>query len=202
MTQSTRQQLLETAKILFAERGFYGVSIANIAAEHGLTKQALLHHFSTKEKLYGEILQQISEEFDAIRMSAQSANDDAIERLKAILLAMVPKTQRDYVHMRLLMRELLDNHERAPTAGAWYLRPLLQGLIKMTKTAPAWANASDAQALALVYQLLGAVNYYGVSETTLQGIFGKTMVNRLKRAYPAQLEETIETMLSTSPNES
>ena len=55
MAQDTRERLLDQAEPLFAERGFYGVSIAAIASELGLTKQALLHHFGSKEKLYGEV---------------------------------------------------------------------------------------------------------------------------------------------------
>lgn len=35
--------------------GQVGASLANIADELGLTKQALLHHLGRKEKLYAEI---------------------------------------------------------------------------------------------------------------------------------------------------
>ena len=56
----TRDQLLAIAATQFAQKGFYGASIASIADELCLTKQALLHHFGSKEKLYGEVLQSIS----------------------------------------------------------------------------------------------------------------------------------------------
>ena len=52
----TREALVEVARRLFSERGFYGVSVAAIASELGITKQALLHHFGTKEALYAEVL--------------------------------------------------------------------------------------------------------------------------------------------------
>ena len=42
MTSSTRDQFLQAAIKQFADRGFYGTSIASIAADLGLTKQALL----------------------------------------------------------------------------------------------------------------------------------------------------------------
>ena len=38
----TPEKLLLVAEALFSERGFYGVSIAAIASELGITKQALL----------------------------------------------------------------------------------------------------------------------------------------------------------------
>jgi AcrR family transcriptional regulator len=54
--RDTRDAFLDAAKRHFAQRGFYGASIAAIAEELGLTKQALIHHFGTKERLYGEVL--------------------------------------------------------------------------------------------------------------------------------------------------
>lgn len=195
MAQTTRDQLLETAQNLFAERGFYGVSIANIADELGLTKQALLHHFSSKEKLYGEVLERISQEFDRLLATAQSTGDDPAMQFRRFLLGMITKTPSDIVRARLLMRELLDNKRRADTAGMWYLKPFLENLIRMAKAVPAWSGKSDAEALALVYQLLGAVTYYGVSEPTLRGIFGDETFGSLDQAFPSQLDALITSAL-------
>ena len=59
----TKTQFLDVAKKLFAQKGFYGVSIASISGELGFTKQALLHHFGSKEGLYGAVLEGISRRF-------------------------------------------------------------------------------------------------------------------------------------------
>lgn len=45
----TREKLLAAAHSQFADRGFYGASIAQIAGEVGLTKQALLYHLSARK---------------------------------------------------------------------------------------------------------------------------------------------------------
>ena len=57
----TRDRFIEVALQLFSEKGFYGASMDGIAREVGLTKQALIHHFGSKEKLYGAVLGRISE---------------------------------------------------------------------------------------------------------------------------------------------
>ena len=199
MTRSTRDQFLHAARRLFAERGFYGVSIANIADELGLTKQALLHHFKNKEKLYGEVLGQISDELEAICQGAQNSEHTPAAQLKTFFLRIIATKQSEYIRTRLLMRELLDNQPRADKAAAWPLRPFLTELIKMAKAVPAWENATDAQALALIYQLLGAVNYYGVSEPTLRGIFGASGFSALKKAFEPQFETMIDAALTHPP---
>ena len=87
MHVDTRQRLLDIAEQLFAERGFYGVSIAAIASEVGFTKQGLLHYFNSKEKLYGAIVQRISDDFQDHQREALQASEDPAERLEKFYAA-------------------------------------------------------------------------------------------------------------------
>ena len=171
MHADTRQRLLNIAEQLFAERGFYGVSIAAIASEVGFTKQGLLHYFNTKEKLYGAILQRISDDFQDHQREALQASEDPLERLKKFYAALAEPTEINMQRTRLLMRELLDNNERAAKAENWYLRPFLDRLIWMVKDVNESEKLSDAQALAYGYQLLGAVNYFLISTNTLKAVY-------------------------------
>ena len=192
MAQDTRALLLNQAESLFAERGFYGVSIAAIANELGLTKQALLHHFGSKEKLYGEVLRSISARFD-LDMSEKA---DPTARLILYFTELQSPNRFSADATRVLMRELLDNKRRADSAGTWYLKPFLDRLISMVQAVPNWRDASDAEALAFVYQILGAINYFGISEPTLSGIFGQAGYAEFQSAFPAQLETLIRAGLS------
>jgi TetR/AcrR family transcriptional regulator len=55
---STRDVILDAAERRFAERGFAGVSMREIAAEAGLKNQAsLYHHFRDKRALYEAVLE-------------------------------------------------------------------------------------------------------------------------------------------------
>ena len=198
MTPSTRVELLQAAIALFAERGFDGVSIAKIAGELGLTKQALLHHFSTKEKLYGEVLDHISQEFAVLRARAIASSADPEEQLFAYLLALARGGPEHNVRSRILMRELLDNKRRASTAGVWYLKPFLEDLIGRLRVLPDWASASEAEAFAAVYQLLGAINYYAISEPTLRAIVGSKRYNALDDAFEPAIASMIRRVFRRS----
>ena len=192
MAQDTRALLLNRAETLFAERGFYGVSIAAIANELELTKQALLHHFGSKEKLYGEVLKQISDRFELDTMT----EGDPTARLIRYFNELLSPHRFSADATRVLVRELLDNKRRADSAGTWYLKPFLERLMAMVKAVPNWSDASDAEALALIYQFLGAINYFGISQPTLTGIFGEAAYQDLQAAYPSQLEKLIRAGLA------
>lgn len=51
-----REEILDAALELFAQKGYDRVSVREIAREAGLSQAGLLHHFSTKEELFLEVL--------------------------------------------------------------------------------------------------------------------------------------------------
>ena len=55
-SEVTRAKLIEAASRLFAERGFRGVTVRDIAQEAQTHLSALNYHFRTKEALYREVL--------------------------------------------------------------------------------------------------------------------------------------------------
>lgn len=59
---SRRDQILETAAELFAQRGYHGVSVADLGAACGISGPALYKHFSSKQAMLAEMLVSISEE--------------------------------------------------------------------------------------------------------------------------------------------
>ena len=191
MHADTRQRFLDIAEQLFAERGFYGVSIAAIASEVGFTKQGLLHYFNSKEKLYGAILQRISDDFQEQQTEAEQASEEPIESLKQFYAALAEPTETNTRRTRLLMRELLDNNSRATNAENWYLRGFLERLIVMVKAIEGLQTLSDEEALIFAYQLLGAVNYFLISPATLSGIFGKDVMQRMSANFSVDLDSLI-----------
>ncbi len=204
MAKDTRQDLLDSAEALFAARGFYGVSLAAIADELGLTKQALLHHFGSKEKLYGAVLSRISEDYRDKQQAVLAGRDEAatpIQALTAYLMALAEDTPQAKQRTSLLMRELLDNNQRAAAAGSWYLADFLARLTAMVKAVPEKADLTEAEALALAYQLLGAMNYFAISQPTLTAILGTSDYKNLHQAFFVRLEKLIAISLAADESE-
>ena len=59
---SRRDQILATAAELFAQRGYHGVSVADLGAACGISGPALYKHFPSKQAMLAEMLVSISEE--------------------------------------------------------------------------------------------------------------------------------------------
>ena len=196
MQRNTREQFITAALRLFADRGFYGVSIAAVADELGLTKQALLHHFGSKEQLYAEVLQHISAELLARSRSIVGGSAQPATLLEELVVAQYRDQMSDQHAARLIMRELLDNEQRAAKAGNWYLKPYLDLLVETALAIDSTVQMSPAQALAVVYQFLGAAHYFAVSQPTLRRMYGANHFTATGDTYEEELRRLIRARLA------
>jgi len=79
-----RQQILDTAAELFAERGFHGVSVHDIGAACGISGPALYKHFNGKGELLAASLTDISETLlkeGSARAAAAESPSEALDAL-------------------------------------------------------------------------------------------------------------------------
>ena len=196
MTLSTRDQFLRVAESSFADRGFYGTSIAQIAKELDLSKQALLHHFGNKEKLYGEVLKRISERVISRTEAIVAAHDQPADQLEELVVAQFEEQLSNSDAARLLMRELLDNEQRADKAGNWYLKPYLEKLVAVAQACK--PELKRWQAVAMIYQFLGAAHYFAVSQPTLDQIFDGATMSATKKGYADQLRQLVRARIESS----
>lgn len=56
-SENKRERILNEAIALFGSHGYAGTSLADIAAASDISKAGLLHHFSSKEELFAQVLE-------------------------------------------------------------------------------------------------------------------------------------------------
>jgi AcrR family transcriptional regulator len=102
----TRSTILNSALHLFAERGFAGASIRDIAGAAGIQPATLYGHFDSKEQILAQIVEAAHLEHHR-RLSAAllSSGPDPIEQLSAVVREHV------LVHAELPMLAVVANSE-------------------------------------------------------------------------------------------
>jgi AcrR family transcriptional regulator len=83
---SRRAELTKIAARLFAERGYQGTSLADLAEQLGMQKPSLYHHISSKEDLLWEIARDGAAAFHR-GLDAVPATAPATERIRLALRA-------------------------------------------------------------------------------------------------------------------
>lgn len=90
-------QIIHAARRLIARHGYRGTSLNMIAAEVGVSKAALYHHFPDKDTLYRSLIAAGMEHlFNEVRAGMQAAGDDPRERLYAFMRASVEYYERHH----------------------------------------------------------------------------------------------------------
>ena len=79
-----RDELTRTAARLFAERGYHGTSLADLAEALGIQKASLYHHIDSKEDLLWEVARAGAEAFHAA-LDAVPAGAPATEKIRLAL---------------------------------------------------------------------------------------------------------------------
>jgi AcrR family transcriptional regulator len=106
--RSRREEILDEATKLFAERGYEGTSMADLAEKVGLRKASLFHHFASKEVLYAAVLARLVEQVGLAIAKSALLPGSYVERLDALTDAIVVVLGEQPCAARLLIREIMD----------------------------------------------------------------------------------------------
>src|SRR5580765_4509173 len=108
------QQIMDTAREVFATRGFRGATTREIAAAAGVTEAVIFQHFADKSALYAAILEQKATDpsnerwFAALEASRDRGND--ADTLTVLFEGIIEQHRADPAHMRLVMYASLEGH--------------------------------------------------------------------------------------------
>ena len=197
MQDGTREQLLLAARRQFADKGFYGASIAGVAGEVGISKQALLYHFKRKEDLYAEVLQDISQRLLRFVRSAVRSSDAPERQLEDIMLGMYLASREQPQDTRILVRELLDNQSRGDKVKDWYLLPFLGELVAVAKSIRGFEQLPESAVFCMIYQLLGSIEYFAISEATLTRMYGDDTYQRFLEDFPVEQRSQVRRLIDS-----
>src|ERR1700738_2903832 len=84
-----RDRILDAAMAVFRRHGFRRSSIEQAAEAAGLTRQALYHHFKSKEALFRAVIEQLHENALTAEIDAAKAEEKAGGSLADIVIAQV-----------------------------------------------------------------------------------------------------------------
>ncbi|MFG2222393.1 TetR/AcrR family transcriptional regulator [Streptomyces sp. NPDC048644] len=118
--QARKQQLIECTIDLISTRGYPATSLAAIAERAGLSKAAVLYHFSSKDNLTGATLAQVLDRFGAYVSERVARESDPLDAVVAYVRAMIGYQQANRRHVRVITEMLLDDEggTRLKTPGS------------------------------------------------------------------------------------
>jgi AcrR family transcriptional regulator len=118
--EERREQILDAALRIFAQKGFVGASIRDIAKEVGVTEGLLYHYFESKEQLLNACWKERTWRAHLERILAEGAEKPLQSVLSELVLDFM-KTLRENAEM---VRFCASERQRNPELAEFHLRKI------------------------------------------------------------------------------
>ena len=130
--ERTARALIDAARGAFADRGYSGASVREVAREADANPALVRYHFGSKEGLYYRV---IDEQMDLMKRNLSEAfnvGETIEERLGNLLSAYVMHVIKHPDFPKLTLRACLDEDEGALHIAKTHLKPLYESFKHLT----------------------------------------------------------------------
>ena len=168
-----RGEILTHATRLFAEQGYDGTSVQEIADAVGIRKPSLLYHFKSKDELRDNVLAEMLAHWNAV-LPGLLLKASTEERFDATMEALTEFFIQDPDRARLFLRETLDRPAHMQAMLEEFVNPwviLLSGQLERGKEQGLVQRDVDAQAY--------------VVEVITMAVAGTAVIDTLQVILPA-----------------
>jgi AcrR family transcriptional regulator len=194
-TIATADKLIDIAESLFAEKGFYGTSIRDLAEGIPIAKSSLLHHFHTKEKLYGAVLKKLANEMTMEVIKIREQFSDEKEQIFTFVKLLCDNSEKKPNRVSILLRELLDNPKRAEKAKTWFFVDYYKELTGIVRSGQTKGLFRPVNPEIFILQLLGAHRYLIISLPTVKQFFDEKIYQQILNDHRTELEAFVNDRL-------
>ena len=133
-----KEEILDVATRLFAERGYDGTSMNDVAERVGMRKASLFYHFATKDALYEAVLDRLVASLQTALEAIYVSSGTYQDRLDAVTDTVVTLLSSHPYAARLLLREAMD-------WGPVIRGKLLERILLVLEAGAAWLRAGQEQ---------------------------------------------------------
>ena len=168
--KDTRSNILAVATVLFATKGFAGVSIRELAKESNANVSAISYYFTSKEGLYQAVLsEQLSLILEMLERVKTAPELSPLQRLSLYAEQVTKVHAQRPLLSRFMHSEVINPTEFGGPVIEQHLSRVYRFILEALQEGVAWGDfRADLNVNYAAISLAGILNFYFLSKPILQ----------------------------------
>ena len=170
--KKSTEVILQAAEKVFVERGYGGASMQAIADEAGLPKANIHYYFTSKEKLYSEVLTKIIASWNSV-LDSVSVDDDPAKVLEQFIYNKVELAYRFPQASKLFALEIIQG---APHLKDYIRMDMRNWVREKSKVFQTWMDQGkmkNVDPVHLIFLIWSSTQHYADFETQVLTIMNR-----------------------------
>lgn len=172
--EKNKQVILKAAEKAFAQQGFKGTSVQQVADAASLPKTNVLYYFKTKQDLYQAVLEQTLSLWNS-RFDAATEQDDPAETLADYISEKMEMSRTHPLLSKIFAMEIING---APNLNPYFNDEHLswmQGRVKIIEAWIAQGKMKPVDPHYLLYNIWASTQHYADFSTQITRLRGQRM---------------------------
>ena len=165
--QRTRDAILEAAEACFAERGFEGTRLEDIARQVGIRRASIVYYFRDKAELYDAVLADVIDDLLERVTPVLTGPGSLVERSVAAVSTWIDYVASRPTAARLMLREVADGDADHPPALVRHTRPFYDLIERLPASQPSDPIAHTVDPVQLATMVAGSTVFFFAAMPTL-----------------------------------
>jgi AcrR family transcriptional regulator len=167
---TTKETILLAAERVFAEKGFKGTTIREVAKEAGIVNSLIFYYFKNKAEMYEAVFQHAFDQLEDLIQGNLNLDLDRLGTVKALMFSVTEFAATHRNLMKILTREIIDNGSIVQKITEKYFNPLYDFASEFLAEGRKEALFRDVNPLQFLVSLMGMTVFYFVSDPLLQAV--------------------------------
>lgn len=174
LSYDTETRILMAAEKIFAEKGFAGARVHEIAKAGRVTPAMINYYFGSKENLYRTVIENFFLRSERLAFSVMGLDIGPEEKLKKIIESGIDLLSEKPHVSRILIREFVDSGRYTDLIVKRYLRDLFSSAGNPLLLSAGGENRQlTGQSMHIVFNLLGCMVFFFICGPIVKGIWNR-----------------------------